>query len=175
VALTDKQQRFVDEYLKDLNATDAAIRAGYTTPDNRNSARTQGSRLLANVNISVAVSAAMTERSDRTKITSDRVLREIGRIGLVDPRKAFDQNNALLPVKEWPDEIAAAISSIKILEVRDEDGQVIGETKEIKFWDKPAALTLAARHLGMLNDKVTLDVTDELAERLARARQRLNG
>lgn len=171
MALNERQQLFVDNYLIDLNATQAAVRAGYS----KKTARTIASKLLTNVDIMVAISAAQADRADRTKITQDRVLTEIGRIGLVDPRKAFDANNALLPVKEWPDEISAAISSIKILEVRDAEGNVTGETKEIKFWDKTAALTLAARHLGMLNDKVTLDVTDNLADRLARARLRVGG
>jgi phage terminase small subunit len=171
MALTDKQQLFVDNYLTSLNATQAATAAGYSGK----TARTIGSKLLTKVDIQVAISAAMAERGDRTKITQDRVLTEVGRIALVDPRKAFDKNNALLPVNQWPDEIAAAISSIKINELRNSDGDLIGETKEVKFWSKPDALMLAARHLGMLNDKVTLDVTDELADRLARARNRLNG
>ena len=169
MALTDKQSLFVDNYLTSLNGTQAAIAAGYS----EKTARTIASKLLTKVDIQVAISAAMAERGDRVQVTQDRVLREVGRIALVDPRKAFDKNNALLPPNDWPDEIAAAISSIKINEIRNSDGDLIGETKEIKFWSKPDALMLAARHLGMLNDKVTLDVSDNLADRLARARLRL--
>ncbi|WKJ88770.1 terminase small subunit [Methylomonas montana] len=169
--LTDKEWLFCNEYLIDLNGTQAAKRAGYS----EKSARQQATKLLSKASIQVSISRLRSDREERTQVTADRVLREVGRIALVDPRKAFDKNNALLPVQDWPDEIAAAISSIKILEVKDSEGNIIGETKEIKFWDKAAALTLAARHLGMLNDKVTLDVTDNLADRLARARLRVGG
>lgn len=167
--LTDKEWLFCNEYLIDLNGTQAAKRAGYS----EKSARQQATRLLSKASIQMSISRLRTDREDRTQVTHDRVLREVGRIALVDPRKAFDDNNVLLPPKEWPDEIAAAISSIKTVEMRNADGELIGETKEIKFWSKPDALMLAARHLGMLNDKMTLDITDELADRLARARERL--
>lgn len=166
--LTDKERLFVDEYLIDNNGTQAAMRAGYS----EKSARQIASKLLTKVNISVAIAEARQEREERTKITQDRVLSAIGNIALCDPRKAFDKNNALLPPTEWPDEIAFAISSIKILEVHDSDGNKIGETKEIKFWDKPSALTLAARHLGLLNDKVEVQFTsaEAIKDALIRAK-----
>ena len=78
--LTPKQQRFVEEYLIDLNATQAAIRAGYS----EKTANEQASRLLANVNVSAAVQAAMQERSKRTEITQDEVLRRWWELANVD-------------------------------------------------------------------------------------------
>jgi phage terminase small subunit len=80
MALTDKQQRFVEEYLIDLNATKAAIRAGYSAK----TANEQGSRLLANVSVFAAVSAAQEERSKRTAITADQVLQELWAIASAD-------------------------------------------------------------------------------------------
>ena len=74
--MTPKQACFVQEYLIDLNATQAAIRAGYSA----NGADVQGARLLANARISVAIHEAMAERSKRTEITADRVLSEYARI-----------------------------------------------------------------------------------------------
>ncbi len=68
--LTPKQRRFVEEYLVDLNATQAAIRARYS----ERTAQEQGSRLLSKAMVQVAVAKAMAERSRRTKITSDYVL-----------------------------------------------------------------------------------------------------
>ena len=65
--LTEKQQRFVDEYLIDLNATQAAIRAGYSAK----TADVQGSRMLANCKVQQAISIAMAERSKRTGINQD--------------------------------------------------------------------------------------------------------
>ena len=70
---THKQQCFIEEYLIDLNATQAAIRAGYS----EKTANEQGSRLLANVNVAAAVEEAMAERSERTKVTQDYVLETI--------------------------------------------------------------------------------------------------
>ncbi len=68
--LTPKQQRFVSEYLIDLNATQAAIRAGYA----KSGASVEGTRLLANAKVAAAVAAAQAKRSERTEITQDYVL-----------------------------------------------------------------------------------------------------
>lgn len=73
MSLTDKQQRFVAEYLIDLNATQAAIRAGYS----EKTANEQGNRLLANVSVAPAIQAAIKKRSERTQVDADYVLRTI--------------------------------------------------------------------------------------------------
>jgi hypothetical protein len=69
--LTPRQSRFVDEYLVDLNATQAAIRAGYSA----RTANEQGPRLLVNVGVATAIQAAQEVRSQRVRITQDDVLR----------------------------------------------------------------------------------------------------
>lgn len=152
MALNAKQQAFCDEYIIDFNATQAAIRAGYS----EKTSYSHGQRLLNDVEIQKEISKKQIERSKRTEITQDRVLLEIARLAFNDPRKAFDDNNALLPVKQWPDEVAAAISSIKTKEITDSEGNTVGISQEVKFWDKSKNLDLAARHLGMLNDKLEL-------------------
>ena len=146
---TEKQSQFVKEYLIDLNATQAAIRAGYSPK----TAVPQASRLLSNVNIQGLINKEVQKRAKRTHIEQDRVLLEIARLAFNDPRKAFDENNALLPIQNWPDEVAAAISAIKVNEIII-DGVAIGTTKEIKFWDKSRNLELAGRHLKMFTDKI---------------------
>ena len=150
MALTAKQQRFIDEYLIDLNATQAAIRAGYS----EKTAGKIGQENLIKPEIQVIIAESVAKRSKRTEITQDRVLLEIARLAFNDPRKAFDKNGAILPIHEWPDEVAAAISAIKINETK-VDGVVVGETKEIKFWDKGKQIELAGRHLAMFTDKIT--------------------
>lgn len=152
MALNAKQKAFCDEYIIDFNATQAAIRAGYS----EKTSYSHGQRLLNDVEIQKEISKKQIERSKRTEITQDRVLLEIARLAFNDPRKAFDGNNALLPVKQWPDEVAAAISSIKTKEITDSEGNTVGISQEVKFWDKSKNLDLAARHLGMLNDKLEL-------------------
>lgn len=84
--MTPKQQSFVDEYLIDLNATQAAIRAGYSAK----TAEQQGPRLLGNVEIAAALQAALAARSERTKITADDVLRELWAIGTADPNELIE-------------------------------------------------------------------------------------
>ena len=76
--LTDKQKRFCEEYLIDLNATQAALRAGYKAK----TARSQGQRMLTKVDIQRHITDLMKERSDRTALTSDSVLQELSRIAM---------------------------------------------------------------------------------------------
>lgn len=153
--LTAKQQRFVEEYLVDLNATQAAIRAGYS----EKTAYSQGQRLLNNVEIQKAVSEAQEDRSNRTQITADRVLQELARIGFSDLRNMLTPNGSLLDPQDWDDDTAAAISSIEVVtntgdQGKDEDGRKIVEhTHKIKVWDKNSALEKLAKHLGMFIEK----------------------
>lgn len=147
--LSEKHKAFCKEYLIDLNATQAAIRAGYSPV----SANTFGTALIKQQRIIDHLKELMDERSKRVEIKQDRVIIEIARLAFNDPRKAFDADGNLLPIQAWPDEVAAAIASIKVLETKNDEGTV-SQTKEIKFWDKSKNLDLAARHLGMLKDKV---------------------
>lgn len=84
--LTDKQQRFVEEYLVDLNATQAAIRAGYSP----HTANEQGAQLLAKLSIQQAVRDARSAQQARTAITADLVLTRIANIALADPRELVE-------------------------------------------------------------------------------------
>lgn len=84
--LTDKQQRFVDEYMVDMNATQAAIRAGYSP----HTANEQGSQLLAKLSIQRALNAARKEQQERTQITADGVLREAWNIVTADTRELVE-------------------------------------------------------------------------------------
>jgi phage terminase small subunit len=148
--LKPKQIRFVEEYLIDFNATQAAIRAGYS----KKTARNIAGNLLTKINIQKEISGRLKAYSEKSEITRERVLLEIARLAFNDPRKAFDSNGNLLPVHNWSTETAAAISSIEVNELIDTQGNVIGHTKKIKFWDKGKQLELASRCLGMLTDKV---------------------
>ena len=149
--MTPKQQRFVDEYLIDLNATQAAIRAGYSAK----TANEQGARLLTNVSVRSAIAAAQQERAKRTHITQDRVLQEIARIAFSDVRALYNEDGSLKKPGELTDEAAAALASVEVMEIGGDDAPLT-LTKKTKVFDKVAALTLAARHLGMLNDKLKL-------------------
>jgi len=165
--MRDKQRRFVEEYLKDLNATQAAIRAEYKGDPN-----TVGPRLLVNVGVQKAIAARMKERGRRTEVTQDRVLLELARIAFADPRKLFGDDGKLRTISELDDDTAAAVASMEVLA----GGDGAATTVKVRLVDKGAALTNAMRHLGMFaKDVLNVNVTDALAERLARARGRDGG
>lgn len=153
VALTARQSRFVDEYLIDLNATQAAIRAGYSAKG----ANATAARLLANVSIQAAIQERMKKREERTEITQDRVLQELARIGFADLREVFTNTGNLRRPEEWSNALGAAVSSVEVV-VRpsgefDEDGRPqVEHVHKIKLWDKNSALEKIARHLGMFAD-----------------------
>lgn len=167
MALNDKQQRFVDEYLKDLNATQAAIRAGYSAK----TAYAIAEKLLRKAEIQEAIQAAMKARSKRTEVTQDRVLQELARIAFFDPRKMFHGDGSPKSIHELDDDTAAAVSGLDVVNIGNSEVG-IGQVLKYKVADKGAALTNAMRHLGMFNDKLDVNVTNTLAERLARARSR---
>jgi phage terminase small subunit len=159
MSLTPKQQRFVQEYLIDLNATQAAIRAGYSP----RTAAEQGARLLTNVKISAAIAAAMQSRQQRTEITADRVLKELARVALLDPRGFFDSDGKLKKVTDLTEDQAAALAGMESLEYFEGSGrdrEQVGWTRKIKWWPKVEALRLLMQHMGMLVKKMEVSGPD---------------
>lgn len=150
--MTLKQERFVEEYLIDLNATQAAIRAGYSPK----TAQEQASRLLSNVKVQTAISKAQAERSRRTGINQDRVIREIAKLAFLNPVDVIDMDEATVKGEAHRDD-TACIASVKVKNIPTEDGAII--EREVKTYDKLKALELLGRHLGMFNDKVKVEGT----------------
>jgi phage terminase small subunit len=146
MALTPKQRRFVEEYLVDLNATQAAIRAGY-------SARTAGAvghETLKKPEVETAIHEAMAERSKRTEITADRVLKEYAKLGFSDMRRFMRWGSAgvtLVEHTELTDDEAAAVAEVS------QTVTEAGGSLKLKLHDKKGALDSIARHLGMFVDK----------------------
>ena len=146
-----KQERFVEEYMVDINATQAAIRAGYSPK----TAKEQGSRLLSNVNVSAAIAILRAEQSKRTGITADRVLEEMAKVGFANITDVVSLDEAAVKRGSHADD-TAAIQSIKVKRILTEEGDTILE-REVKLHDKIKSLDLIARHLGLFNDKLRLD------------------
>lgn len=166
--LTPKQQRFVTEYLIDLNGKQAAIRAGYSPK----TAEVQACRLLSNVKVSAAVAEGQKTVAEKLGITHEKVLKEYARLAFLDIRRAFDDAGRLLPIHEIDDDTAAAISGLEVehtlaaigvdeeLEGQPHGGalkrmrgrEMVGQLAKIKLSDKRAALDSLAKHLGLLND-----------------------
>ncbi|CAL7891549.1 terminase small subunit [Fusobacterium necrophorum] len=145
----NKQDLFVKEYLKDLNATQAYIRAGYKAKDEK-SAAVLANRLLRKVKIQEKIQAAMKEREKRTEITQDRVLREIANLAFTDRTGIVNLKKNRVIIQDFEEltpEQRACVAGVK-------------ETKygiEVSFYNKEKALEMLGRHLGMFNDKVKID------------------
>lgn len=143
MSLTDRQARFVDEYIVDLNAKQAAIRSGYS----KKTAEVQGSRLLSNAKVADAIAKRQKERGERTQLTADRVIKELGRIALGDIRSLFDERGNLRRPSELSADEAAMLSSVEVVTRSIGDGQ-IEYVHKLKAWDKVSALDKLMRHLG---------------------------
>ncbi len=148
--LTVKQQRFVDEYLIDLNATQAAIRAGYSS----NSAEQQGSTLLRNPKVRAHIDSRMAELSKRTGVNQERIMRELARIAFVNAPDVINLDDATVQENASADD-TAAIASVKVKSIPTEEG--MGVEREIKFGDKIKALELLGKRFGMWIDKQQID------------------
>ena len=147
--LTDKQKKFIDEYLVDLNATQAAIRAGYK----EKAAYRTGAENLRKPQIQEEIQKRMEERQKRTEITQDMVLQELAAIAFARATDYVSVMGGMVQVKDTDqlsDSQIAAIAGIK-------------ETQngiEVKLGSKEKTLELLGRHLGMWNDK--LDVSGDM-------------
>lgn len=174
--MTPKQQRFVEEYLIDLNATQAAIRAGYSAK----TAMEQGYQLLRNSSVAEAVAEARQKQTERANLTADAVVRELMKIGFSDIRKAV----------KWASNVAVAAPDERSLEEIIEDGEIrhaiqntvelidsdvidddtaaaiseISQTDKgglkVKLHDKRAALVDLGRHLGLFTDRLAVTNPD---------------
>ena len=149
MALTPKQERFVQEYLVDLNATAAAKRAGYSGK----TACEQAARLLANVKVQAAVQKAIQEREKRTEITQDMVLLETAKLAFFDIRKMFDKNGKPLDISQMDDDTAAALVGLAVQAIAGPSGDYVGYVKKYKMADKLKALELLGKHLDAWEPK----------------------
>ncbi len=149
MVLTAKQQAFIKHYLVSLNASKAAIKAGYSSKYVNRSA----TQLLANPKIQAAIREEMAKRSERIEVTQDQVVAELAKVAFGDPRA----------VMEWgPEGVVMKASS----ELNDTDAAQVAEVSEsvtkeggsqrIKLHDKLKALELLGKHLGMFTDKFSL-------------------
>ncbi len=156
--LTAKQQRFCDEYLIDLNATQAAIRAGYKA-NKKNTFEVIGYQLLQKTSVLEKIQQEMAKRSKRTGINQDRVIQELARIAFVNASDVIDPEDASVRLDATEDDLAC-IQSVKVKTMDGEKGSSI--EREVKLNDKMKALELLGKHLGMFKDKIELESDMEL-------------
>lgn len=153
--LNEKQQRFVEEYMIDLNATQAAIRAGYSVKN----AASIGAQLLKKTQVQRAIARAKAERSRRTGITQDRVLQELARIAFVNATDLIDPETAHVLPDASPDDLKV-IAGVKVKYVprkeMNDDGEIVivnAVEREVKMCDKVRALDMLCKHLGLYDAK----------------------
>lgn len=189
MSLTDKQQRFVEEYLVDLNATQAAIRSGYS----QKTAHSQGPRLLENVDVKAAIQAALDARAERTLASADAVLLELQKLAFANvldfAAPTHDGSSLALDFSTLTREQAAAFAEVttnRWTEGKGEDATVVHSTK-VKLADKRASLNSLYEHLtggkklqlgGLDGKPIKVDDTataTRLASIIAAAQARLAG
>lgn len=158
--LPAKRIRFAQEFLIDGNATRAALRAGYS----EHTARDQGYQLCKNPSVASYIKQLEQERAERTKITADRVLTELAKLGFADSRHFFTPDGALIPLQNLPEEVSCAIQSIEVVtkptgEKDENDYPIVERIHKIRMADKKASLELLAKNLKLLDDRKVIEGT----------------
>jgi len=148
--MTPKQGRFVEEYLVDLNATQAAIRAGYKAKN----ADVVGPELLGKTWVADAIKAGQQRLQKKLDITQERVLQEMARLAFFDVRKLFKEDGSLKRPHELDSNTAAAVASLDL------------DERKIKVFGKPEVLRDLGKHLGLF-EKDNRQRTDPVRELLA--------
>jgi phage terminase small subunit len=142
--LNGRQNRFVAEYIVDFNATRAAVRAGYSAK----TAHSCGPRLLENDGVKAAIAEAIDDRNARTRVTADRVVKELARIGFSDMRQFVEWGPHGVTLKD-SEELSADDSPV-VTEVSETPGEY-GSSLKFKLAHKDSALKLLAQHTGVLD------------------------
>ncbi|MDR3594293.1 terminase small subunit [Clostridium sp.] len=160
--LTNKQRIFCNEYLVTLNATDAAIKAGYS----EKTANVIGPENLSKPCIKAYLEMHLKKREERTEICQDHVLIELRRIAFFDPGKLFDENGKLKKISDMDEDTRAVIAGVDISTSngKNKEISILEITKKLKFVDKMKALELLGRHLGMFIDRGELHIVNETLE-----------
>lgn len=157
-ALSPRQQRFVEAYLVALNATQAAITAGYS----KKTADVQGPRLLGNVGVAAAIRKAQHARSIRTEITADRVLRELALIGFANMQDYMGVTTDGLPyvdLSKLTREQAAAIQEFTVDEYVEGRGEGAVAVRKVRFklHSRCPALELLGKHLALFKERIEVE------------------
>lgn len=171
--LTAKQSAFVAEYLIDLNATQAAIRAGYSA----NTAQEIGSENLSKPMVQEAIQEALRARAERLQVDADYVLRRLVEIDQMDVLDILEEDGTLKQISEWPKIWRQYLSGLDITEEfggAGADKVQTGWIKKIKWPDKVKNLELLGRHVNVqaFKDQLSVDANIGLSDRLRAARER---
>ncbi|EEP9808242.1 terminase small subunit [Salmonella enterica] len=171
--LSKKQAQFCQEYILDLNGTQAAIRAGYS----RNAAQGQASRLLSNAMVKSRIAELIASRNERVRVDADHVLQRLVEIDQMDIIDILNDDMSIKPVSEWPQcwrRYIVGFDLADMFEGKGEDRKMVGILKKIKWPDKVKNLELLGRHVDVqaFKDRVECSGEVNLADRIQAARKR---
>ena len=174
--LTPKQRAFVDEYLVDLNATQAARRAGYKGNDNTLSS--VGNENLNKPAIAAAVKAALDARSKRIQVDADWVLKHLSEIAKADIADIMADDGGFKPLSEWPQIWRQMVSGLDISEIWDGPrGQrnIIGQLKKLKTVSRERIIEMVGKHVDVNAFQEThKHELDDVTRALIAGRQRVS-
>ncbi len=175
-ALTPRQAAFAAEYLVDLNATQAAIRAGYSVK----TAKVIGAENLTKPAIFSIIQSGHAARLERTRISADSVLTELAKLGysnILDYVTIDEAGQASVDLRNMTREQAAALTELTIEETTERDGKELKAVRrtKIKLADKRGALEAIGRHLGLFKEKLEISGPNGGAVLLEAVRERIAG
>lgn len=157
--LTPKQERFVAEYLIDLNATQAAIRAGYS----KKTAGSIGDENLKKPEIAAAVAAGQSKQLQKAELTAQMVKNRLAALAFVDPRKFFNADGTIKPITELDADTAAAVAQFEVIKKNAEAGDGHMDTvHKVRLVDSTKPLHTLAEHFGLTVQKVEHSGTIEM-------------
>lgn len=157
--LNDNQKAFVKWYVAlKFNGEKAAIKAGYSP----SGARQAASRMLTKSNIIAAIDIEKAKAVKKVELTEELVINELKNMILFDPRKLYDDDGNLKPIKDLDDDIAKSLAGLKVLSIRADDNGNTTLTKEVKWYDKQKSIELAMRYLGLFIDQKKITMEGEL-------------
>lgn len=167
--LNERQEAFCREYIIDMNATQAAIRAGYSVK----TAGSSGQRMLKSVEIQTRISEVMESRNKRIDINADYVMRRLVEIDEMDVADILTDSGDFKPIKEWPKVWRTTLSAIDIQIINSGDIETI--TKKVKWPDKLRNLELLGKHINVnaFAEKALQGATEDLAESVSKLIDRL--
>ena len=154
-----RQARFVAEYLIDMNATNAAIRAGYS----KKTAGVQGPRLLGNVRVAEQIAEKTGKRLARLEITADRVLQELAKLAFYDPGALLESDGSMKQIADIDDVTRMAVAGLEVTELFEGTGDqkhAYGLCKKIKLADKGQNLERLGKHFKLFTDKTEVTGAD---------------
>lgn len=152
--LTVMENSFIEHLFatEGFNLKEAAKLAGYSKPS------AAAAKLLDKPSIVARIKSYLTRRRNKLEVTGERIMEELACIGFCDIRQLFDEKGGVKPPHQWPDELAAAISSMDVEERRKANGDIVYKYR-VRMNSKVSALEMLGRHLGMFIDQIQMEHT----------------